>query len=188
MFYECFAVEAVDCWWQLIIDLWPQYERQRYDGWYNNLAHPGWGSVDSHLTRKTPPSYEDGVYMMSGGDRSVDWNHHIAQYWASHCYTWTDSDQDLISLQTQSSRPEPSIHERSRRVGIPQKQNCNANILRTGRRHFSLPRRIVVVILIFCLVSIVAMGWSQNCQAGIFSKSNIWPRCRWGAMSMSWII
>ena len=46
-----------------------QYERQRYDGWYNNLAHPGWGSVDSHLTRKTPPSYADGVYMLSGGDR-----------------------------------------------------------------------------------------------------------------------
>jgi len=46
-----------------------KYERQRYDGWYNNLAHPGWGSVDSHLTRKTPPSYADGVYMMSGGDR-----------------------------------------------------------------------------------------------------------------------
>ena len=49
-----------------------QYERQRYDGWYNNLAHPGWGTVDSHLVRKTPPSYADGVYMMSGGDRSVN--------------------------------------------------------------------------------------------------------------------
>ena len=48
-----------------------QYERQRYDGWYNNLAHPSWGTVDSHLVRKTPPSYADGVYMMSGGDRSV---------------------------------------------------------------------------------------------------------------------
>ncbi len=22
-----------------------QFEKQRYDGWYNNLAHPGWGSV-----------------------------------------------------------------------------------------------------------------------------------------------
>ena len=48
-----------------------QYERQRYDGWYNNLAHPGWGTVDSHLVRKTPPSYADGVYMMSGGNRCV---------------------------------------------------------------------------------------------------------------------
>ena len=47
-----------------------KYERQRYDGWYNNLAHPSWGTVDSHLVRKTPPSYADGVYMMSGGDRS----------------------------------------------------------------------------------------------------------------------
>lgn len=42
---------------------------QRYDGWYNNLAHPAWGSVDSHLTRRTPPSYEDGVYMMAGSNR-----------------------------------------------------------------------------------------------------------------------
>ncbi|CAG0912911.1 unnamed protein product, partial [Notodromas monacha] len=45
------------------------YEKQRYDGWYNNLAHPSWGSVDSHLTRKTPPAYGDGVYMMAGQDR-----------------------------------------------------------------------------------------------------------------------
>lgn len=50
-------------------DMMGKYERQRYDGWYNNLAHPGWGAVDGHLTRKTPPSYADGVYMMSGGDR-----------------------------------------------------------------------------------------------------------------------
>ena len=46
-----------------------EYEQQRYDGWYNNLAHPAWGAVDAHLTRKTPPSYADGVYMMSGADR-----------------------------------------------------------------------------------------------------------------------
>ena len=45
------------------------YEQQRYDGWYNNLAHPAWGAVDGHLVRKTPPSYADGVYMMSGADR-----------------------------------------------------------------------------------------------------------------------
>ena len=46
-----------------------KYEQQRYDGWYNNLAHPDWGSIESHLTRKTPPSYSDGVYMMNGDDR-----------------------------------------------------------------------------------------------------------------------
>lgn len=46
-----------------------KYEQQRYDGWYNNLAHPDWGATESHLTRKTPPSYSDGVYMMSGGNR-----------------------------------------------------------------------------------------------------------------------
>ncbi|CAB4055922.1 DUOX [Lepeophtheirus salmonis] len=39
-------------------------EKQRYDGWYNNMAHPNWGSVDSPLIRKTPPYYDDGVYMM----------------------------------------------------------------------------------------------------------------------------
>ena len=46
-----------------------RYEQQRYDGWYNNLAHPDWGAVESHLTRKTPPAYADGVYMMSGENR-----------------------------------------------------------------------------------------------------------------------
>ena len=46
-----------------------KYEQQRYDGWYNNLAHPEWGSIESHLTRKTPPSYSDGVYQMSGTSR-----------------------------------------------------------------------------------------------------------------------
>ncbi|XP_013145053.1 PREDICTED: dual oxidase [Papilio polytes] len=45
------------------------YEKQRYDGWYNNRAYPDWGSVDSRLTRKTPASYADGVYMMAGADR-----------------------------------------------------------------------------------------------------------------------
>eukprot|EP00093_Oithona_nana_P006459 06459.XXX_386344_372891_1 [CDS] Oithona nana genome sequencing. len=44
-------------------------ERQRYDGWYNNLAHPNWGSADSQLTRKAPASYSDGVYRMSGHSR-----------------------------------------------------------------------------------------------------------------------
>uniref|UniRef100_A0A1B6CWK3 NAD(P)H oxidase (H2O2-forming) n=1 Tax=Clastoptera arizonana TaxID=38151 RepID=A0A1B6CWK3_9HEMI len=44
-------------------------EKQRYDGWFNNLAHPDWGSVDGHMTRKTPPAYADGVYMMAGQDR-----------------------------------------------------------------------------------------------------------------------
>jgi hypothetical protein len=46
-----------------------RYEQQRYDGWYNNLGHPDWGAVESHLTRKTPPAYADGVYMMSGENR-----------------------------------------------------------------------------------------------------------------------
>ena len=50
-------------------DMSNRYEQQRYDGWYNNLAHPSWGSIESHLTRKTPPSYSDGVYLMNGNDR-----------------------------------------------------------------------------------------------------------------------
>ena len=26
------------------------YERQRYDGWYNNMAHPDWGAVGTTTT------------------------------------------------------------------------------------------------------------------------------------------
>lgn len=44
-------------------------EKQRYDGWYNNLAHPHWGSIESQLTRKAPPAYADGVYMLAGENR-----------------------------------------------------------------------------------------------------------------------
>ncbi|CAB0013960.1 unnamed protein product [Nesidiocoris tenuis] len=72
-------------------------EIQRYDGWFNNLAHPHWGSVadissqvflereveffyfllilnvrgknESQMTRRAPAAYKDGVYMMSGDDR-----------------------------------------------------------------------------------------------------------------------
>lgn len=69
-----------------------RWEFQRYDGWFNNLAHPSWGSTgksfhlificllskfltrtrpsaDSQLTRKAPSAYLDGVYMMPGSDR-----------------------------------------------------------------------------------------------------------------------
>ncbi|KAF8765205.1 Dual oxidase like protein [Argiope bruennichi] len=49
--------------------LFTHTEKQRYDGWYNNLAHPDWGSIDSQLTRKAPPSYSDGVYQMAGSSR-----------------------------------------------------------------------------------------------------------------------
>lgn len=37
---------------------------QRYDGWYNNLAHANWGSVGSKLHRKVRSAYSDGVYML----------------------------------------------------------------------------------------------------------------------------
>ncbi|KAI6201072.1 NAD(P)H oxidase (H(2)O(2)-forming) [Aphelenchoides besseyi] len=40
------------------------HEYQRYDGWYNNLANPEWGSVGSRLHRDAPSNYEDGVYKM----------------------------------------------------------------------------------------------------------------------------
>lgn len=42
-------------------------EKQRYDGWYNNLAHQDWGAVESQLVRKAPSSYADGVYMIAEG-------------------------------------------------------------------------------------------------------------------------
>merc|ERR1719348_975018 len=46
-----------------------KYERQRYDGWYNNMANPEWGSTDSRLARMTPAHYEDGVYLMAETNR-----------------------------------------------------------------------------------------------------------------------
>ncbi|CAJ0942291.1 unnamed protein product, partial [Mesorhabditis belari] len=39
-------------------------EYQRYDGWFNNLANPDWGTVGSRLHRDAPSNYEDGVYMI----------------------------------------------------------------------------------------------------------------------------
>lgn len=44
-------------------------EHQRYDGWYNNLAHPSWGSIDSHIIRRSPAAYSDGVYTPTGSSR-----------------------------------------------------------------------------------------------------------------------
>ncbi|KAI3410341.1 BLI-3 blue-light-inducible Bli-3 protein [Globodera pallida] len=41
-------------------------EYQRYDGWFNNLANPQWGSVGSRLHRDAPSNYEDGVYRLDG--------------------------------------------------------------------------------------------------------------------------
>ncbi|CAH1775162.1 unnamed protein product [Owenia fusiformis] len=43
--------------------------RQRFDGWYNNLAFPDWGSVKSALMTKIPTAYADFTYHMSGEDR-----------------------------------------------------------------------------------------------------------------------
>ncbi|CAD5221006.1 unnamed protein product [Bursaphelenchus xylophilus] len=40
------------------------HEYQRYDGWYNNLANPQWGTINSRLHRDAPSSYEDGVYKL----------------------------------------------------------------------------------------------------------------------------
>ena len=53
----------------LTVSMSNAFEQQRYDGWYNNLGHPDWGATEAHLTRKTPPSYSDGVYAMSGENR-----------------------------------------------------------------------------------------------------------------------
>uniref|UniRef100_A0A0M3IQ58 RNA pseudouridine synthase n=1 Tax=Ascaris lumbricoides TaxID=6252 RepID=A0A0M3IQ58_ASCLU len=40
-------------------------EFQRYDGWFNNLANPQWGTVGAHLHRDAPSRYQDGVYMLN---------------------------------------------------------------------------------------------------------------------------
>ncbi|XP_075064232.1 dual oxidase 1-like [Mixophyes fleayi] len=41
------------------------WEVQRYDGWYNNLAHHSMGSKNSKLLRVIPASYSDGVYQVA---------------------------------------------------------------------------------------------------------------------------
>lgn len=38
------------------------WEIQRYDGWYNNLAHHSRGTVDAPFVRLLPARYADGVY------------------------------------------------------------------------------------------------------------------------------
>ena len=40
-------------------------EYQRFDGWFNNLANPQWGSVGSRLHRDVPSNYADGVYRLA---------------------------------------------------------------------------------------------------------------------------
>ncbi|KAK3766013.1 hypothetical protein RRG08_002256 [Elysia crispata] len=46
-----------------------EFERHPNDGWYNNLVHPDWGAVDTHLLRLSPTGYSDGVYKPSGKER-----------------------------------------------------------------------------------------------------------------------
>ncbi|KAM4036443.1 dual oxidase 1-like [Anomaloglossus baeobatrachus] len=41
------------------------WETQRYDGWYNNLAFHNMGSKGSKLLRLIPASYSDGVYQVA---------------------------------------------------------------------------------------------------------------------------
>uniref|UniRef100_A0A183BN00 Secreted protein n=1 Tax=Globodera pallida TaxID=36090 RepID=A0A183BN00_GLOPA len=47
-------------------------EYQRYDGWFNNLANPQWGSVGSRLHRDAPSNYEDGYQERGGALRSFE--------------------------------------------------------------------------------------------------------------------
>jgi len=44
-------------------------EYEGYDGFYNNLARPDLGAVDTPLLRRVPAAYKDGVYEPSGHDR-----------------------------------------------------------------------------------------------------------------------
>ncbi|KAM8973226.1 dual oxidase 1-like [Pelodytes ibericus] len=41
------------------------WEVQRFDGWYNNLAHHSIGSTGSSLLRLNPATYSDGVYLVA---------------------------------------------------------------------------------------------------------------------------
>ncbi|MEE6509461.1 hypothetical protein FKM82_026276 [Ascaphus truei] len=57
--------------WLFLAEIWScicaqsniQWEIQRYDGWYNNLAHHNRGSAGSRLLRLLPATYSDGVYQ-----------------------------------------------------------------------------------------------------------------------------
>jgi dual oxidase len=46
-----------------------EVERHPNDGWFNNLIHPDWGVIDSHLLRRSLTNYSDGVYLPSGPNR-----------------------------------------------------------------------------------------------------------------------
>ncbi|GFO25868.1 hypothetical protein PoB_005237300 [Plakobranchus ocellatus] len=46
-----------------------EFERHPNDGWYNNLVHPDWGAIDTHLLRLSRSAYSDGVYEPSGRNR-----------------------------------------------------------------------------------------------------------------------
>ncbi|GJM19269.1 MAG: hypothetical protein DHS20C14_14820 [Phycisphaeraceae bacterium] len=40
-----------------------------YDGSYNNVVNPDWGSTDARLVRATPSDYADGISAPAGADR-----------------------------------------------------------------------------------------------------------------------
>ncbi|OCT89499.1 dual oxidase 2 [Xenopus laevis] len=48
----------------IFVDANINWEVQRYDGWYNNLAHHSTGSPGSKLLRYIPAFYTDGVYQV----------------------------------------------------------------------------------------------------------------------------
>ncbi|XP_078735605.1 dual oxidase 1-like [Lampetra fluviatilis] len=48
----------------LSADCLPNFEVERYDGWYNNLVNIQWGCAGSKLLRLAPASFADGVYQM----------------------------------------------------------------------------------------------------------------------------
>ncbi|XP_078657992.1 dual oxidase 1-like isoform X1 [Branchiostoma floridae x Branchiostoma belcheri] len=47
----------------------PHVEMPLCDGWYNNAAHPDYGSTGMPLSRDLPPAYSDDAYRPSGPDR-----------------------------------------------------------------------------------------------------------------------
>ncbi|KAM4675956.1 dual oxidase 1-like [Discoglossus pictus] len=59
--------------WSCLVHIWTlagaisnvNWEVQRYDGWYNNLAHHSLGSTGSKLLRLIPANYADGVYQVA---------------------------------------------------------------------------------------------------------------------------
>ncbi|XP_075711304.1 dual oxidase 1-like [Rhinoderma darwinii] len=62
---KCIWLFLIHAWMCLDVQGIVNWEIQRYDGWYNNLAYHSMGSKGSKLMRLIPASYSDAVYQVA---------------------------------------------------------------------------------------------------------------------------